>query len=100
MGEPNMSSSKLIEVSQQMVMRQNLIFFRSKSRSDYLQLPIAKNYDNDDDEKSEWSIDRNPLDPVPVNVVKYDDMNGDIPALDKGTIAEIEMHQMEQSTQL
>merc|ERR1712228_877962 len=71
-------------------------FFRSKSRSEYL--PMDQN--DDDDDKSEWSIDRDPLDPVPVNVVKYDEINGDIPALDKG--AEIEMHQMDymQSTHL
>merc|ERR1712228_728362 len=77
-------------------------FFRSKSRSEYLPMDQNDDNDHDDDEKSEWSIDRDPLDPVPVNVVKYDDMNGDIPALDKGAIAEIQMHQMEymQSTHL
>merc|ERR1712228_241233 len=70
-------------------------FFCSESRGEYL--PILQNDDNDIDEKTERSIDRNPLDPVPVNIVKFDDINGDIPALDK--VAEIEMHQM-QSTQL
>ena len=49
---------------------------------------------DDDDEKSEMDINDNPLDPVPVSVVKLDGMNGDSPNLAKG--AEIQMRQMYQ----